>query len=160
VASSKTTGPKLDDNAYMSEALRLAKRAYALGEVPVGCLLVDSQGDVVAEGYNLTERNFDATAHAEIITLRAQQKQSQSPRIPGLTMYVTLEPCVMCAGAIVWSRLTRVVFGAWDAKAGAIASCYQVGSDKKLNHTFEAKGGVLEGECAALLKEFFQARRR
>jgi tRNA(adenine34) deaminase len=160
VASSKTTASALDDAAYMREALRLAKRAYALGEVPVGCVLVDSKGDVVAEGYNQTERDFDATAHAEVIALRAKQRRSQSPRIPDITMYVTLEPCVMCAGAIVWSRIQRVIFGAWDAKAGAIASCYQIGSDKKLNHAFEAKGGVLDGECAALLKEFFQARRR
>lgn len=151
------------DETFMREALALARRAEALGEVPVGAVLVH-QGEIVGRGYNLREREQDPTAHAELIGLRAAAAHLGTWRLSGVTAYVTLEPCPMCAGALVNARVDRVVVGALDPKAGATESLYTIGSDARLNHRFETRSGVLADDCGALLSAFFRrvrdARRR
>lgn len=142
----------------MAQALEQARAAQALGEVPVGALLVADE-QLVAQGHNQPISAHDCTAHAEIVALRAAGQVLGNYRLPGLTLYVTLEPCVMCAGAIVQSRVARVVYGAPDPKAGAAGSVYDVLSAPRLNHAVRLTPGVLEGECASLLREFFRARR-
>ena len=143
----------------MRQALRQAEQAQALGEVPVGAVLV-SDGQLVAAGHNAPISGHDCTAHAEIVALRAAGQALQNYRLPNLTLYVTLEPCVMCAGAIVHARIARVVFGATDPKAGAAGSVYDVLSQPRLNHAVKLRGGVLQQECAQQLRAFFKARRR
>ena len=143
----------------MREALDLADTAAARGEVPVGCLVVSSGGDVLGRGFNLRETDADPTAHAEIIAMREAARSLSSWRLEGATLYVTLEPCVMCAGAIVNARIARVVYGADDAKAGALATLFTIGEDTRLNHRFPTTRGVLAEECAARLKAFFAALR-
>jgi tRNA(adenine34) deaminase len=142
----------------MRHALRLARRAQELGEVPVGAVIV--RGDeVVAEGWNQPIASHDPSAHAEMVAVREAARASRNYRLGGLTLYVTLEPCVMCAGAIIHARLARLVFGAPDPRAGAVHSLYDVISQPRLNHRPEWAGGVLAEECGALLQEFFRARR-
>ncbi len=146
----------------MREAMALAAMAEARGEVPVGSVIV-RDGKVIARGYNLRETAQDPTAHAELIAMRAAAARLGSFRLEDTTCYVTLEPCPMCAGALVNARVPRVVYGADDPKAGATKTLYQIGSDSRLNHTFELTAGVLAEECAAQLKAFFaavRARRR
>jgi tRNA(adenine34) deaminase len=142
----------------MRHALRLAQRAAELGEVPVGAVLV-KDGEVVAEGWNQPIASHDPSAHAEMVALREASHALKNYRLPGLTLYVTLEPCVMCAGAILHARLDRLVYGADDPKAGAVRSVYDVISNPKLNHRLDWTGGVLAEKCGAVLQEFFRARR-
>ena len=146
------------DEHYMRRALRLAQAAADVGEVPVGAVLVRSDA-VVAEGWNRPIAEHDPSAHAEMIALRAAAQALGNYRLPGTTLYVTLEPCVMCAGAIIHARVSRLVFGARDPKAGAVNSVYDVIAQPRLNHIVEWRGGVLEAECGAMLREFFRARR-
>ncbi len=143
----------------MRRALELAAEAQAEGEVPVGALLVDSSGELIAEGHNRPIGQHDATAHAEIDCLRRAGKALENYRFPGSTLYVTLEPCVMCAGAIIHARVGRVVYGAYDPKAGAAGSHSDVLLHSRLNHQPVVDGGVLQEECAEILKSFFRRRR-
>jgi len=142
----------------MREALEEAGEAERRGEVPVGAMLVHD-GRAVARGGNRTIADCDPTAHAEIIVLRAAAHAVGNYRLEGMTLYVTVEPCAMCAGAIVQARLARVVYGADDPKGGAFRSCFEVLTGAKLNHRVEVTPGVLAEECAALLQAFFAARR-
>lgn len=142
----------------MRHALALAARAEAEGEVPVGAVLVRGD-DVLGEGWNRPIGLSDPSAHAEMLALRAAAARLGNYRLPGTTLYVTLEPCVMCAGLIVHARIATLVFGAADPKAGAVHSHYDVIAKPRLNHTVTWQGGVLEAECSALLKGFFRARR-
>jgi tRNA(adenine34) deaminase len=148
-----------DDSRWMSEALVEADRAAAIGEVPVGAVVVDASGVELARGHNLRETEEDPTAHAEIIALRRAAAKLGSWRLEGCSIFVTLEPCVMCAGALVNARIARVVWGCDDPKAGACASLFTIGSDPRLNHRFTSEGGVLEEACAERLKRFFAALR-
>jgi tRNA(adenine34) deaminase len=149
---------ELTDLSLMARAVELAREARNLGEVPVGALVVRS-GRVLAQAHNLRETLSDPTAHAERLALAWAGRAIGTWRLEDCTLYVTLEPCVMCAGAIVLSRIKRLVYGAPDPKAGACASLYQVVSDPRLNHRCEITAGVMEKECSEVLKEFFQERR-
>ncbi len=150
---------KQEDDFYMREALREAEKAYALAEVPIGAVLVDAAGEIIARGHNLRERDHDATAHAEMIAIRAACAALGRWRLSGLTLYVTIEPCPMCAGAIVMSRVDRVVYGGTDRKAGACESLFNIPGHPALNHHPEVTAGVLEVECAGIMKRFFRERR-
>ena len=147
-----------DDERFMRMALREAEKAAAAAEVPVGAVLV-KDGRLLGKAHNQRETLKDPTAHAEILAITQAAAALEGWRLEGAVLYVTLEPCLMCAGAIVNARIPRVVFGAADPKAGACGSLYQVGLDARLNHRFEITAGVLEQECAALLKDFFRAKR-
>ena len=146
------------DIEYLRQALELAREAAAAGEVPVGAVVVCGD-EIVGRGANRTLRDNDATAHAEMVAIREASSVLGSWRLEGCTLYVTLEPCAMCAGAIVLARVDRVVFGAWDPKAGMAGSIGDVLRHPRLNHRTELVAGVLEDECAAVLTEFFGARR-
>jgi tRNA(adenine34) deaminase len=153
-------GPLLGtDVAAMEAALVEAHAAAAHGDVPIGAVLIDAAGAIVARGHNQREGRGDPTAHAEIEALRAAAALRGRWRLDDLTMVVTLEPCAMCAGALVNARVARLVYGCADEKAGAVASLFVIGSDPRLNHRFAVAGGVLGERCAALLREFFAARR-
>jgi len=143
----------------MALALIEAEKAGKKGEVPVGAIIIDSCGKVVARGHNLRESKSDPTAHAEIVAIRKASKKTGSWRLAGCTIFVTLEPCPMCAGALVNSRIKRVVFGCKDPKAGACGTLMDITSDSRLNHRIEVVSGVLEEKCSNLLKEFFKSRR-
>lgn len=146
------------DVGWMRHALVLAQRAAAEGEVPVGAVLV-KDGVIVGEGWNRPIALHDPSAHAEMIAMRAAAAALGNYRVPGTTLYVTLEPCVMCAGAIIHARVSRLVFGARDPKAGAVDSVYDVIARPRLNHVVAWSGGILEEECGAVLREFFRSRR-
>jgi tRNA(adenine34) deaminase len=143
----------------MRLALAQAAQAQQLGEVPVGAVLVDAQGDLLASGFNRTIIDHDPTAHAEIVALRAGAKQVQNYRLPGASLYVTLEPCAMCLGAMLHARLARVVFGAPDPKTGVCGSVLNLALEKQLNHHTQVEGGVLAQECGDTLRQFFKERR-
>ncbi len=143
----------------MQIALSLAHEAAAVGEVPVGAVLVGPDGALVATGKNEREQSHDPTAHAEVLAIRAASAARGHWRLDDLTLYVTLEPCAMCAGALVLARIKRVVFGCADAKCGGVVSCYAIGQDARLNHTFELTRGICEAECADALRVFFRALR-
>jgi tRNA(adenine34) deaminase len=147
-----------NDEYWMRQALMYADRTAALGEVPVGAVLV-CENRLLAGSGNIPISSNDPTAHAEILVLRAAAKKAGNYRLPGTTLYVTLEPCVMCMGAIIHARIQRLVFGAHDPKTGAAASVYQIGSDRLLNHSLQITGGVLADNSANMLKDFFAARR-
>ena len=147
-----------DDGFYMEQAVAQARRAEALGEVPVGAVVV-KDGVIIATGYNHPIGTHDPTAHAEIMALRAAAAVLGNYRLPGCVLYVTLEPCVMCAGAMMHARLARVVYGATDQKTGACGSVLNLFDEGRLNHHTEVSGGVLGEQCSALLKEFFALRR-
>jgi tRNA(adenine34) deaminase len=147
-----------DDLKFMHRALDLARRAGEMGEVPVGALVV-LDGEVIGEGWNQPIVTHDPSAHAEMVALRVAANRLKNYRLTGATLYVTLEPCAMCAGAIVHARIARVVYGAADPKAGAAGSVFSLLDSDRLNHRAETVGGVLAGECGELLKRFFQARR-
>ncbi|WP_261554068.1 tRNA adenosine(34) deaminase TadA [Frankia tisae] len=149
-----------DHGAAMGLALAQARLAPAHGDVPVGAVVVASDGTVLGEGRNTRERDGDPTAHAEVIALRAAAARLGSWRLAGATLVVTLEPCTMCAGALVLARVDRLVYGAVDDKAGAVGSLWDVVRDRRLNHRPEVIPGVRATECAALLADFFAARRR
>jgi tRNA(adenine34) deaminase len=144
----------------MRLALEQAARALEHDDVPVGAVVVDATGEVIAAGHNERERRQDPSAHAELIAIREAARAVGSWRLLGTTLYVTLEPCAMCAGAIVLARIPRVVYGTADPKAGAAGSVLDVLAEPRLNHRPAVTSGVLAPECAALLVEFFAARRR
>ena len=148
----------MSHDAFMKEAIAEALNAEAKGEVPVGAIIVH-EGNIIGRGHNLRESTQDPTAHAEMIALCDAAKTLKSWRILNAQLYVTLEPCPMCAGALVNSRINTVVWGCADPKAGATETLYQLGDDDRLNHKFESVGGVLEEECAALLSNFFKKLR-
>jgi len=152
-------GVSLPHEHYMHLALRQAARGARGGEVPVGALLVDRHGAVLARAYNRPVAGCDPTAHAEIIALRRAARRLGNYRLTGTTLYATLEPCAMCAGALVHARVARVVFGAADPKGGAARTLYRILDDERLNHQAEVFGGVLELECREMLQKFFRARR-
>ena len=144
---------------YMKEALIEAQKAVKEGEVPVGALLVSPTGGIIARAHNRPITLNDPTGHAEILVLRQGALQLENYRLPGHLLYVSLEPCVMCVGAMIQARLSLVVYGATDPKGGAVESVYRLGTDGKLNHRLEVKGGVLAEECKSLLQAFFGAKR-
>ncbi len=147
-----------EDRALMALALDQARAAGAAGEVPVGAVAVVA-GRVIATGHNRPISLNDPTAHAEIIAIREAARVLGSYRLTEVDLYVTLEPCAMCVGAMVAARIGKVVYGARDEKAGALGSIYDIGRDGRLNHRLEVHGGVMEAECAAILREFFRSRR-
>jgi tRNA(adenine34) deaminase len=148
------------DDYFMEQALAQARNALAAGEVPVGALVVSKSGDIVGRGYNHPISAHDPTSHAEIVAMRDAARHLANYRLTGMTLYCTLEPCVMCAGAIVHARIARLVFGACDPKAGAAGSLYNVVNDPRLNHQPEIVTGVREPECRKLLQEFFEWKRK
>lgn len=148
----------LDDEAWMRYAIRLAQRAEQQGEVPVGALIVKDDR-CIAEGWNSPIRQHDASAHAEINAIRAAGQSLENYRLPNTTLYVTLEPCVMCIGAISQARINRLVFGAFDNQRGAVCSAFDLADSTVLNHKINWQGGILATECSSLLKDFFRARR-
>ncbi len=147
------------DEHWMKMALRYAKESGEQGEVPVGAVLISNNGDFLAAAGNCPIRLNDPSAHAEILAIRAGAGQLQNYRLPDTTLYVTLEPCIMCMGALIQARISRLVFGAPDPKTGAAYSIYAIGSDTRLNHSLRVTGGVLSDECGQLLKTFFRQRR-
>lgn len=148
----------LNDEVFMQAALDLARQAAAIDEVPVGALVVVG-GEIIGRGFNQPISRHDPTAHAEIMALRDAAQHQGNYRLPDSTLYVTLEPCVMCSGAIMHARVARVVFGARDPKTGAAGSVIDLYNEPRLNHHAEIEGGVLADQCAALLSSFFAARR-
>ena len=146
------------DLHFMRRAIELAREAQAAGEVPVGALIV-RDGEIVAEGFNRPISTHDPTAHAEMVALRAAAARIDNYRLLGTTLYVTLEPCAMCAGAMVHARVERLVYAATDPRAGAAGSVFNVAQNPALNHRLQVVPGVLADECGALLRDFFVARR-
>jgi len=146
------------DIEFMREALNEARSAAAAGEVPIGAVLV-GEGKIIARSGNRTIRDCDPTAHAELIVLREGARVLGNYRLAGTTLYVTIEPCGMCAGAMIQGRVSRLVYGADDPKGGAVRTCFQILSDPRLNHQVEVTSGVLATECAAILQSFFAERR-
>ncbi len=142
----------------MERALELARNAEQEGEVPVGAVAV-LDNEVVGEGWNRPVGNHDPSAHAEIVALRNAAAHVSNYRLPGTTLFVTLEPCVMCAGAMIHARVQRLVFGTYDSRAGAAGSVFDILPGERLNHRIDVQGGVMEAECAALIRAFFQERR-
>ncbi len=147
------------DVEFIRKAMQLAESAARNGEVPVGAILIQDN-IIIAEGSNSPIANNDPTGHAEMNALRNGGQYLKNYRLPETTLYVTLEPCMMCMGAIIHARVQRLVFGAYDPKTGAAVSCYQIGSDKNLNHQLEITGGVCEQECASLITNFFRQKRK
>ena len=147
------------DIRMMERALAQARRAGAAGEVPVGAVIVGADAVILAEAGNNCIGGSDPSGHAEMAAIRAAARSLYNYRLPGVTVYVTLEPCAMCAALMVHARVARLVFGAADPKAGAVVSKYRIGSDGLLNHGFVVSGGVLAEECSRLLRDFFRSRR-
>jgi len=152
------TGTQTEDRKFMLAAIEQAREAGARGEVPVGAVIV-AEDRVIAQAGNRTIGDCDPTAHAEIVALRAAAKEIANHRLGAATMYVTIEPCAMCAGAMIQARVARLVYGTEDPKGGAVKSCFAVLDHPQLNHRVEVTAGVMAEECAALLREFFAARR-
>lgn len=148
------------DEDWMRRALNEAQRAAEVDEVPIGALLVDGDGDLIAAGYNQPIRSHDPSAHAEVVVLREAAQKLQNYRLPGTTLYVTVEPCTMCVGVLVHARVARIVYGASEPKTGAIVSAQRLFETGEFNHRPKVDGGILAAECAAILGEFFAARRR
>jgi len=146
------------DRQFMQQALEQAKLAAAAGEVPVGAVLVRN-GQVISSGFNQPISNSDPSAHAEMMALRSAAQDESNYRLPGTTLYVTLEPCTMCAGAMLHARVERVVFGAADPKTGAAGSILNVFSEKQINHQTQVEGGIMSEECGQILRNFFKERR-
>lgn len=146
------------DEKWMRMALKAATAAADQGEVPVGAVLVQD-GNLIAAAGNQPITLHDPTAHAEIMVLRSAAQHYQNYRLPGTTLYVTLEPCLMCIGAIIHARVERLVYGATDPKTGAVHSLYPIGCDQRLNHALDITGGILKEECGKLLRNFFRAKR-
>ncbi len=157
--SASVRGVAAIDAMLMEVALEEARLALPTGDVPVGAVVVDADGVVVGRGRNAREATGDPTAHAEVLALREAAATLGRWRLDDCTLVVTLEPCAMCAGAVVLARVPRLVLGAWDPKAGATGSVHDLVRDRRLNHRVEVVGGVLEAECAALLRDFFADRR-
>lgn len=148
-----------EDRDHMARALTLAKKAADLGEVPVGAVLV-IDGKIAGEGWNLRETSRSALEHAEIMAIREASIKTNAWRLAGAKLYITLEPCLMCAGAIYQARIPEVIFGAADPKAGACGSLYRIHEDARLNHRFLVKNGLLAEECGEVLRAFFRKRRQ
>ena len=146
----------MSNEEMMREAIREAKRATENNDIPVGALVYSAEGKIIGRGFNRREIDLDPVAHAEIVALRAAAEEIKNWRLDGCTMVVTLEPCAMCAGAIAQARISKVIFGAWDEKAGAVGSVWDVLRDPRAIHRVEVESGVLQKECAALLSEFFR----
>lgn len=149
----------MDYQNLMQQALALANQAVTFDDVPVGALVVNDQGEIIGVGENLREKNNDPTAHAEIVAIKEAAQKIDNWRLDDLTMVVTLEPCAMCAGAIVQTRMKRLVFGAFDEKAGAVGSVWDVVRDTRALTKIEVISGVLEKECAQVLTNFFKGKR-
>ncbi len=147
---------QLNDETFMRLAIEEALKAECIGEVPIGAVIVGEDGGIISRAHNLRETSFDPTAHAEIIAIREAAKKLRNWRLADTTLYVTLEPCTMCVGAVILSRIKRVIFGTRDPKAGAMVSIYNIGVDGRLNHRVEIEEGILRNECADLLKRFFE----
>ena len=147
------------EKQWMQQALVLAREAAAHGEVPVGAVLVSAAGELLGSGFNHPIASHDPTAHAEIVALRMAARNEQNYRLPGSTLYVTIEPCTMCVGAMIHARVTRVVFGASEPRFGALVSQRRLLDTGEFNHFLQYQGGVLAEECGALMREFFKARR-
>ena len=147
-----------DDTYFMKEALKEAKKAFLLDEVPIGAVIVIND-KIVARGHNLRESKQDVLAHAEINAIRKLNKKLKTWRLPGYKIYITIEPCAMCAGAILWSRLDEIIYGAKDPKGGALGSSFNLFNVPNINHHPQIRGGVLEEECASLMKHFFKTKR-
>jgi tRNA(adenine34) deaminase len=146
------------DRQYMQQAIEQAMLAASAGEVPVGAVLVRN-GKVISKGFNQPISNSDPSAHAEMLALRGAAQSESNYRLPGTTLYVTLEPCTMCAGAMLHARVDRVVFGASDPKTGAAGSILNVFSEKQINHQTRVEGGIMSEECGQILRQFFKERR-
>ncbi len=149
----------MTDEEYMQLALAQARKAESYGEVPIGAIVVH-QGEILARACNMRESTNDPAGHAEFLALQEASRMLKAWRLTGCTVYVTLEPCVMCAGLMHQARIDRCVFGAHDPKAGALETLYSVGSDDRLNHTFEVTSGICADECAQLLSDFFTRKRK
>lgn len=159
--SQKGVGPfENEDEGYVREALGAARRAADAGEVPVGALVVSEDGRVLAVAGNRTRADCDPTGHAEVVALREAARRAGNYRLTGATVYSTVEPCAMCAGALVQARVRRLVYGARDPKAGAVESVFRLCDADSLNHRMEITPGVLEDECRELMQQFFRARRK
>ena len=150
----------MNDQDLMRAALAVAQQASASGDVPVGVVIIDSAGEIIATGHNERELNNDPTAHAEIVAIRKAALAVGEWRLENHTIVVTLEPCPMCAGAIAQSRISTLIFGAWDEKAGAVGSVWDLIRDPRALNKVEVRGGVLADECSAVLKEFIQGVRK
>jgi tRNA(adenine34) deaminase len=153
------TSPDRDWIPYMKRALELAKEGERLGDIPIGAVVVDAAGTIIAEAYNEREINRDPTAHAEVLALKRASEARGEWRMVGCTLVVTLEPCVMCSGALSLSRVDRVVYGASDPKAGAMGSIYEIHEDRRLNHVIDVIPGVCLEECRTTLLTFFRSKR-
>jgi len=149
----------VNDEELMRIAIQAAHKALASGDVPVGAVIINQIGEIIATGYNEREFHGDPTAHAEIVALRRAGEETKSWRLDGHTLVVTLEPCAMCAGAIAQARISTLVFGAWDEKAGAVGSVWDILRDPRSLFKVEVRAGVLKDECAVLLKDFIQGVR-
>ncbi|MGI6093356.1 MAG: nucleoside deaminase [Veillonellaceae bacterium] len=149
----------MDDNYYMGLAFAEARKAYDIGEVPIGAVLVIG-AEVIASAHNMRETWNDATAHAEVIAIREACRKLNRWRLTGATLYVTIEPCPMCAGALVMSRVDRLVYGSSDYKAGAVESVFNIVQHDALNHRLDVTAGIRADECAAIMKNFFKERRK
>lgn len=148
-----------DNKYFMNLALKEAKKAEAIDEVPIGCVIV-KDNKVIARGHNLRETKQDPTGHAEIVAIKKASKKLNSWRLEGCDLYVTIEPCIMCSGAIIQSRIRKVVYGAPDLKGGALNSSINVLEAKNINHHPEVISGVMEEECSIIIKEYFKAKRK
>ena len=146
------------DTDFMRAAIAEAEKARDSDEIPVGAVLTLS-GDIIGQGFNRPVQDCDPSAHAEVVAIRQAAKQTENHRLNGATIYVTLEPCAMCVGAMIQARVRRLVFGAYDPKAGAVGSVLDLSESKELNHRVEVNGGLLEEECASILKAFFKTKR-
>ena len=146
------------DIQFMRAAIEEARKARESGEVPVGAIVIQS-GEIIGRGFNRTIQDCDPSAHAEVVAIRRAAAQQKNHRLKGATMYVTLEPCAMCVGAMIQARIQRTVFGAYDDRAGAAGSVMDLSQVKELNHRIEINGGLLDEKCSAVLNEFFIAKR-
>ncbi len=149
----------MNDEFWMSRALSLANTAKSLGEVPVGALIV-KDNSIIGTGFNTRELACNPLGHAEMNAIIGATQSLKTWRLSNCRLYVTLEPCLMCAGALYQSRISKVIFGAYDAKAGALKSLYSIHDDARLNHRFEATGGILENECSSMISDFFRKKRQ
>ena len=148
-----------DEKELMAQALQVARKALDSNDVPVGALVIDAAGKIIGQGVNQRELNKDPSAHAEIVAMREAAEILKNWRLDGCTVVVTLEPCAMCAGAIAQSRVANLIFGAWDEKAGAVGSVWDILRDPRSPHRTQVSAGVMEAECAQLLSDFFKAQR-
>lgn len=158
-ARNELSAPHADDERWMGEALAAAREAEGRGEVPVGACVVSLEGELLAAAGNRTRTDCDPTAHAEVVALREAARRVGNYRLAGAVVYSTVEPCAMCAGALVQARVARLVYGATDEKAGAVESVFRVCDSSSLNHRMELNAGVLGDECRALLQGFFREKR-